>query len=130
MVYEKLEPLGLDPWNRWFFTLAAYNQGPGHLRDAIDLARQLGMSGKTWRDLKEVYPLLEKKRYGDMVKHGTCRGREAVRFVDSIRYYYYILHGIVRLSRPEAEHLGPLLDAFAGGSVAIGDAPPAPRPFS
>ncbi len=128
--YKRLEPLGLDTWDRLFFTLAAYNQGHGHLQDAIELARHFGMEGRTWREIRQVFPLLEQKRYGKMVTYGTCRGGEAVRFVDRVRYYYYVLYGLVRLSRPEAQHLGPLFDSLSGGSLAIGGATPAVRPVS
>jgi len=129
MQYKRLEGLGLTEWDRWCFALAAYNQGMGGLRDAMALARRMGMSGRTWREIKTVFPLLEQEEFGKLATYGTCRGSEAVQFVDSVRYYYYILHGLVRLARPEAQHLGALLDGFVGGSFAIG-APPAPRPLS
>ncbi|BFR50167.1 transglycosylase SLT domain-containing protein [Nitratidesulfovibrio sp. HK-II] len=109
MLWESLDDLNLDPWDRWFFTLAAFNQGPGHLRDAIRLNRDLGGSGRTWRELKDTFPKLARPRYHVRTRYGYCRGYEAVAFVESVRYYYYILNGLVALSRPEAEHLAPLL---------------------
>lgn len=111
MLWDSLDDLDLQPWDRWFFTLAAFNQGPGHLRDAIRLDQQLGGSGRTWRELKETFPKLARPRYHALTRYGYCRGYEAVAFVESVRYYYYILNGLVVLSRPEAEHLAPLLDA-------------------
>ncbi|MBG0778058.1 MAG: transglycosylase SLT domain-containing protein [Desulfovibrionaceae bacterium] len=108
-IWGKLEPLQLDAWNRWFFTLAAYNVGIGHVLDAVELARQMGGTGATWRELKKVLPLLAWEKYYSQTKHGYARGLQAVHYVDSIRYYYYVLHGIVTLGRPEAEHLRPLL---------------------
>lgn len=111
MLWDSLDDLNLQPWDRWFFTLAAFNQGPGHLRDAIRLDQQLGGSGRTWRELKETFPKLARPRYHALTRYGYCRGYEAVAFVESVRYYYYILNGLVALSRPEAEHLAPLLDA-------------------
>ena len=104
-LYDRLGPLDLDPWDRWFFTLAAYNKGMGHLRDAMALARKKGGDGRTWRELKDVYPLLSYRKYFSRTQHGYTRGYEAVDFVESIRYYYYILHGLVVLSRPEAKQL-------------------------
>lgn len=112
MVWDSLEDLDLELWDRWFFTLAAFNQGPGHLRDAIRLDRELGGSGRTWRELKETFPKLARPRYHTRTRYGYCRGYEAVAFVESVRYYYYILNGLVALSRPEAEHLAPLLGAI------------------
>ena len=109
MLWESLDDLNLDPWDRWFFTLAAFNQGPGHLRDAIKLNRDLGGTGRTWRELKDTFPKLARPRYHVRTRYGYCRGYEAVAFVESVRYYYYILNGLVALSRPEAEHLAPLL---------------------
>jgi len=114
-LWDELEPLDLEPWDRWFFALAAYNQGPGHLYDAIALARRTGGEGRTWAELKKVYPLLSWQKYYSQAKHGHCRGNEAVAHVDSVRYYYYILHGFVALARPEAKHLGPLLGAVPVG---------------
>jgi len=111
MLWDSLDDLDLQPWDRWFFTLAAFNQGPGHLRDAIRLNQDLGGSGRTWRELKDTFPKLARPRYHARTRYGYCRGYEAVAFVESVRYYYYILNGLVALSRPEAEHLAPLLDA-------------------
>ena len=108
LLWDKLARYDLKPWDRWFFVLAAYNQGLGHLYDAMRLAREMGGTGKTWRELKEVYPLLSYEKYHSRAKYGYCSGRQAVRYVDEVRYCYYILHGLVALSRPEAEHLGPL----------------------
>ncbi|MFI3272744.1 MAG: transglycosylase SLT domain-containing protein [Pseudomonadota bacterium] len=90
--------LGLSDWNRWCFTLAAFNQGRGHLRDAIRLSKSLGGSGLTWYELKRVYPLMAKKEFYSKLRYGPCRGNEAVQFVDNIRWYYYILSGAAVLS--------------------------------
>ncbi len=113
-LYDDLAPLELSEWDRWFFALAAYNQGPGHLYDAVKLSRRLGGHGQSWTELKETFPLLAWEKYYSQVKHGYTRGFEAVDYVESIRYYYYVLHGLVALARPEAEHLAPLLSAVPG----------------
>ena len=102
---DKIKTKGVTGWDRWFFALAAYNQGLGHLYDAMDLARRLKKNHLKWMGLKEVFPLLSYKKYYQTVKRGYCRGFEALDFVQSIRYYYYILHGLVVLARPEAKHL-------------------------
>lgn len=117
MIWDSLEELNLDPWDRWFFTLAGFNQGPGHLRDAIRLSQELGGSGRTWRELKEVFPKLARAKYYTRARYGYCRGYEAVDFVESVRWYYYVLSGLVVLDRPEAKHLAPLL-AVRGTPVA------------
>jgi membrane-bound lytic murein transglycosylase F len=107
---DRLKYLELDPWNTLFFALAAYNQGMGHLTDAITLAEQLGRDGRSWRELKEVFPLLSYQKYFQHAAYGYCRGIEAVDYVDSIRYYYYYLTGLVRLNRPESIDLAPLFE--------------------
>ncbi|UZP66274.1 transglycosylase SLT domain-containing protein [Desulfovibrio mangrovi] len=112
MLWDAFESMELDPWDRWFFTLASYNQGLGHVQDAIALSRTMGGTGRTWHDLKKVLPLLAWEKYYSQTKYGYTRGYEAVHYVENIRYYYYILHGLVGLARPEAEHLGTLLSAI------------------
>ncbi len=106
----RVEEEGVSSWDKWFFTLAAYNQGLGHLYDAMELASRQEKNNLYWSELKEVYPLLSFTRYFETLPRGYARGFEAVNFVDNIRYYYYILHSMISLSRPEVEHLGGLLD--------------------
>lgn len=113
MLWKNLEPLDLDEWDRWFFALAAFNQGPKRLEGAMELSRKLGGAGRTWKELKEVFPLLAKPKYAAMVGQGACRGGEAVAFVERVRWYYHILRGLVALDRPEAQHLAPLLRSGA-----------------
>ncbi len=109
MLWDSLDGLGLSHWDRWCFALAGYNQGKGHLQDAIELTYKLGLKGNSWADLKQALPKLQQKKYAANARYGACRGQEAVQFVDSIRYYYYILRGLISLARPEAEDLGPLV---------------------
>ncbi len=118
MLWKNLEPLDLEEWDRWFFALAAFNQGPKRLEGAMELSRKLGGTGRTWKELKEVFPLLAKPEYAAMVGQSTCRGGEAVAFVERVRWYYHILRGLVALDRPEAQHLAPLLGG--GARIAVG----------
>lgn len=115
-LWDTLENLELEVWDRWFFVLAAFNQGPRRLEGAMELSRKLGGSGRSWQELKQVYPLLGKPEYAAMVGQGTCRGGEAVRFVESVRWYYHVLRSLVTLFRPEAKYLTPLLLSAAPGS--------------
>lgn len=98
---SQIKLVGLTDWNRWFFTLAAFNQGRGHLRDAIRLSKALGGTGLTWYELKHVYPLMSQKAYYSTLRYGSCRGEEAVQFVDNVRWYYYILSGTAILKGSE-----------------------------
>lgn len=74
-------------WDRWFLALAAYNQGPAHLKDAMDLAQRLKGDGGSWRRVKSVLPLLAGGEYAARARYGACRGREAVNFVEMCCYH-------------------------------------------
>lgn len=76
------------------FVLAAYNAGPGHVRDAMALAGKYGDNPYVWDDSVEKWLLLlqERKYYTDEVcKHGFFRGRYTVRYVKGVfkKYYEY-----------------------------------------
>lgn len=108
-LWEKMENSEVTGWNRWLFALAAYNQGLGHVFDAIDIARYTGRNPRTWRSLKQVFPLLTRKKYHSKTRHGYTRGYEAVDYVDNIRYYYYIMKGLAVLPGLERNYLAPLV---------------------
>jgi len=80
--------------NRLKFALAAYNVGMGHILDAQTLATKMGLDKNIWSDLKKVLPLLSQKKYYKTLKYGYARGREPVRYVDSIYDYRDILQNI------------------------------------
>jgi membrane-bound lytic murein transglycosylase F len=101
-IWDDLADKDLGGWDRWFMTLAAYNQGPGSLNGAMRISRNLGDTGATWSELKKAYPRLR-----------NSRGYEAIAFVDSVRYYYFILHGLIVLSPGEMQHLAPFLTVSA-----------------
>lgn len=108
-IYDDLADLNLDDQTRWLFAVAAYNRGPGHLRDAVALAKRLGGDGSSWRQLKDVFPKLSYERWYRDAKYGYTKGYEVVNYVERIRYYRYILHGLIVLSRPEAQQLAALV---------------------
>ena len=110
LIFDSL-PDDLPYWDRWFLTLAGYNQGPGMLKAAIRLA---GRDNETlnWRAVKETYLYLES--HPEAINRSQVRGRHVVNYVQNVRYYYYILNGLVILDRPEAQHLTPLLAAVRG----------------
>ena len=76
---------------RIYFTLASYNIGYGHVRDAQKLARDKGLDPTRWENLKKTLPLLRMKKYYKQTKYGYARGTEPVRYVSRIRTYYDIL---------------------------------------
>ena len=83
--------------DRTWMALAAYNQGQGHLEDARILAQRRKLNARSWGDLKKTLPLLAQSAHNSTVRHGYCRGGEAVVFVENIRTYYDIL---VKYERP------------------------------
>jgi membrane-bound lytic murein transglycosylase F len=85
--------------DRTWIALAAYNVGFGHILDAQELAVIFGKDPNTWRDLKEILPLLRLKKYYKTLKHGYARGLEPVRYVQRIRDYLDILEKV--LGNPE-----------------------------
>jgi membrane-bound lytic murein transglycosylase F len=80
-----------DPRQKKRFTLAAYNVGYGHVRDAQAIARQQGMDINKWTSLEKTLPLLSKQKYYKHTRHGYARGQEPVTYVERILTYYDIL---------------------------------------
>lgn len=87
----KFVPKEVEGENRLKFALAAYNIGMGHIHDARRLAKRLGYNQNIWSDLKQVLPLLSKKKYYKTLKYGYARGEEPVKYVESIYDYRDIL---------------------------------------
>jgi len=77
--------------DRIWFALAAYNVGFGHLMDARLLAVKLDKDPDLWVSLKDVLPLLAKKKYYRELPHGYARGAEPVQYVQRIREYQQVL---------------------------------------
>jgi membrane-bound lytic murein transglycosylase F len=72
--------------DRMWFTLAAYNAGSGHVRDAIVLAKQQGLKPDRWFDnVEKAMLLLSKKQYAAKARYGYVRGQEPVKYVREIR---------------------------------------------
>lgn len=85
--------------DRLWFTLAAYNAGVGHVRDARHLASRLGLNPNRWfGNVEQAMLLLSKPQYARQARHGYVRGREPVNYVSQIRERY---HAYVRLGVPD-----------------------------
>jgi membrane-bound lytic murein transglycosylase F len=103
--------------DRTWLTLVAYNIGLGHLEDARKLTQKLGKDPDRWTDVKEALPLLAKRQYYEKARHGYVQGREPVRYVQAIRYYYNLLTwgDIAKTRTPPAksteQYLPDLIDA-------------------
>lgn len=90
-IFDQLIP---DEKERISFILASYNAGPGHILDAMELARKHGKDPQKWEGNVAVW-LLKKsdpRYYNDIVvKSGYFKGTESVAFVSEIldRYEHY-----------------------------------------
>ena len=76
-----------------FFSLASYNAGFGHVKDAQRLARQLGLRSDRWfNHVEKAMLLLQRRQYYKKSRFGYVRGREPVNYVRDIhqRYLSYI----------------------------------------
>jgi membrane-bound lytic murein transglycosylase F len=92
--------------DRTWLALAAYNIGLGHLEDARVLTQRRGGNPDLWVDVKKSLPLLTRYEYYSTVKHGFCRGHEALTLTENIRNYFDIL---ARTEEPLAPGLSALL---------------------
>ncbi len=93
-LHSIFDPRVPDANERTRFILAAYNAGPGHILDAMNLAGKYGYNPEVWE--KNVREWLQKKsdpRYfnDSVVRSGYFKGRESVAFVDEVlsRYSHY-----------------------------------------
>ncbi len=77
--------------DRTWLTLAAYNVGFGHVKDARKITIQRGGDANKWVDIKESLPLLRQRKWYKKTRYGYARGHEPVRYVENIRSYYDIL---------------------------------------
>jgi membrane-bound lytic murein transglycosylase F len=89
--------------DRMWFTLAGYNVGPGHVRDARRLAAEQGLNPDRWFDnVERAMLLLSRPEYARGAKHGYCRGREPVEYVREIQSTYEAyLDMLAKDQRPE-----------------------------
>jgi membrane-bound lytic murein transglycosylase F len=93
-LHSIFDPRIPDEKERIYFILAAYNAGPGHILDAMELARKNGKDPERWNGNVALWLLKksEPQYYNDaVVKNGYFRGTESVAFVSEIldRYEHY-----------------------------------------
>ena len=86
--YAKSVP---DKAERMKFILAAYNSGPGHINDAIALARKYNHNPSVWYGHVADCLLLKShaEYYNDPVcRNGYFRGRQTIEYVDQVMAFY------------------------------------------
>jgi len=95
---ERFEP-DLTVQDRMWFTLAAYNAGLGHVRDARILARKMGWNPDRWfNNVDRAMLLLSRRSFYQLATHGYARGKETVDYVRQIRDRY---NAYIRLASAE-----------------------------
>ncbi len=78
-------PADVQVW----FTLAAYNAGLGHLKDARSLAAKEGLNPDRWfGNVEKTFLLLSKPKYHKKARYGYVRGIEPVTYVKQIQALY------------------------------------------
>ena len=92
-MYKKFDKVD-DSIQRLKFTLASYNSGLGHVRDAQRLADYNDLDRYMWDDNVEnmIVELSKPKNYNrDFIRYGYVRGREPFNYVRQIfsRYEHY-----------------------------------------
>lgn len=92
-LYKRFDKVN-DSIQRIKFTMAAYNCGLGHVRDAQRLAESLGKNPARWDDhVEESILKLRQRKYFSRreVRYGLVRGSEPYNYVRDIfrRYSHY-----------------------------------------
>ena len=99
-------PGELDVQERLYFTLAAYNAGTGHVRDARKLASRLGYDHTRWFGHVEKAMLkLSQPKYYKNARFGYVRGSEPVAYVREIRdrYLGYLANQLAQMDRTNGQ---------------------------
>ncbi|MFZ1666947.1 MAG: transglycosylase SLT domain-containing protein [Flavobacteriales bacterium] len=81
---------------RMKFVLAAYNAGPGHVKDAQRLAKTLGLDPNRWDgNVEKAMVLLNRPRYFTLplAKNGYCRGQDVYFYVREVTGLFGWLRG-------------------------------------
>ena len=88
---RKQLPDNLTPDVKVWFTLAAYNAGLSHLKDARILARQQGLNPDRWfGHVEKAFLLLSKPKYHKKARFGYVRGIEPVTYIKRIQMLYQL----------------------------------------
>ncbi|MGL6161571.1 transporter substrate-binding domain-containing protein [Microbulbifer sp.] len=96
---EQRFPLDLPFDQKIYFTLAAYNAGHGHVRDARRLAARMGGDPDRWfGHVENAMLLLSEPEYYRQARFGYVRGREPVNYVREIRARYLGYLSVARSS--------------------------------
>lgn len=112
--------------DKFWFALAAYNIGLGHLEDARIITQRKGGNPDLWVDVKQDLPLLRQKKYYKKTRYGYARGNEAVTYVTNIRRYYDSL--VYLMDKKEAAELAMQQASTVETAAPAGPIPPDTEP--
>ncbi|GAB5538666.1 MAG: transporter substrate-binding domain-containing protein [Salibacteraceae bacterium] len=89
-VIKRWEGDSLDSLNLIKFTLASYNAGVGHVKDAQALTEFHGGDPKDWSAVSYYLLQLSKPKYFNhpVVKYGYCRGIQPYQYVERVLGYW------------------------------------------
>jgi len=80
-----------------WFTLASYNAGAGHVRDAMRLAQQKGWRRDIWfGHVEKAMLLLSQSQYAAKARYGYVRGEEPVTYIREIKRRFESYQNIVK----------------------------------
>ncbi len=101
-----------DPRERLRFVLAAYNGGPGHIRDAMSLCASRGGNAKRWSEVERYVRLLSRPAYYNdpHVHHGYMIGSETASYVSSIVARWEAYRGKARAIAPVPKASAPAVN--------------------
>ena len=106
-VRDRFAKSSVHPDQRMWFTLAAYNAGVGHVRDARRIAEKEGLDPDIWfGNVERAILLKEKPEVYKHTRFGYCRGSEPVKYVRGIhdRYEAYLEVSAPRPHPPKSDH--------------------------
>lgn len=80
---------GATPVDHQAMMLAAYNMGPGHMRDARGVAERLGYPASSWHGgMALAVQMLERPAVHRNLTHGYAHGNQVIRYVDKVLRRY------------------------------------------
>ena len=80
----------VDTSDLYYFVAGAYNSGPGHILDAMELCKKYGKDASKWMDVSEYLILKSHKEYyrDPVVKCGYYPGKHTVNYVEEVMTRY------------------------------------------
>jgi membrane-bound lytic murein transglycosylase F len=87
-----------------WFTLASYNAGAGHVRDAMRLATEKGWRSDIWfNNVEKAMLLLSQPQYAAKARYGYVRGQEPVSYIRAIKRRFETYENILKQPASKTE---------------------------